>query len=90
MNVCEKLEHLDEHDWLQLEMAARGCVSGTSDDWPDLVRAIEKLRGSPLPCRLPAAWLKGFSEGVLEFRDKFPPEGRFNSSFSKGKRNESG
>lgn len=55
---------LNHHDWLQIEQAAAGCVSGTSDDWPDLVHAITTLTGQSLP-RKSAAWLQGFCEGVL-------------------------
>lgn len=56
---------LNSHDWLQIEMAAKGCVSGTSDEWPHLVSAIQKIRGRPLEMRKCAAWLRGFCEAVL-------------------------
>ena len=40
------------HDWLQIEQAACGCISGTLREWPDLRRALVKLgwsvkRGTP-------------------------------------------
>ena len=56
---------LTSHDWLQIEQAAAGCVSGTSDDWPDLRVAIEKVTGDPFGRRRTAAWLQGFCEGFL-------------------------
>lgn len=59
---------MTDHDWLQITMVAKGCVSGTSDEWPDLVHAIEKLRGGPLVHRRSADWLRGFCEGVLLMR----------------------
>lgn len=37
-----RLDTLNAHDWLQLEQAARGCVSGSLDEWPDLINAIVK------------------------------------------------
>lgn len=58
---------MTDHDWLQIEMAARGCVSGTSDEWPALVGAIEKLQCKPLE-RKSADWLRGFCEGVMLMR----------------------
>ena len=62
------MSELTDHDWIQIEQAAAGCVSGTSDDWPDLVVAIEKVRGRKLN-RKSAAWLHGYCEGLLEFKD---------------------
>lgn len=58
---------LTEHDWLQIEMAASGCISGTSDEWPHLRQAIEKLPGyeSTFEHRKPASWLRGFCQEVL-------------------------
>lgn len=38
------MNELTDHDWLQIEQAAAGCVSGTSDEWPDLRAAIERVR----------------------------------------------
>lgn len=56
---------LTEHDWLQIEQAAAGCVDGTSDEWPALRVAIEKITGKPFRCRKSSAWLQGFCEGVV-------------------------
>lgn len=56
---------LTESDWLQIEMAARGCISGTSDEWPNLRAAIEKITGRPFGPRKAASWLRGFCEGVM-------------------------
>jgi len=33
-------ECLDAEDWLQVEMASRGCVSGTLNEWTKLRRAM--------------------------------------------------
>lgn len=61
-----RLKHpnLSDHDWLQIEQAARGCVSGTSDEWPHLVKAIQKITGHQLT-RKSATWLQGFCQGIL-------------------------
>jgi hypothetical protein len=58
-------DKLTADDWLQIEQAANGCISGTSDEWPALRRVIEKLRGEPMVYRQTAAWLSGFCIGVL-------------------------
>lgn len=62
---------LTDHDWLQIEMAAAGTVSGTSDEWPDLVAAINKVRGGSLR-RKPAAWLRGFCEALVRASQTLP------------------
>lgn len=59
-----KYPHLSDHDWLQIEQAARGCVSGNSDEWPHLVKAIQKITGHQLT-RKSATWLQGFCQGIL-------------------------
>ena len=64
------MNELTEADWLQIEMAARGCVGGTSDEWPNLRKAIEKITGMPFGPRKTASWLQGFCEGVLLQRDR--------------------
>lgn len=33
---------LTAHDWLAVEMASRGCVSGTLGEWPLLMAAFNK------------------------------------------------
>lgn len=33
---------LDEVDWLQIDQAARGCVSGSIREWPLLARALHR------------------------------------------------
>jgi hypothetical protein len=58
-------EKLTEHDWLQIDQAARGCISGTSDEWPALRKAISKITGKPFEDRKCASWLQGFCEGVM-------------------------
>jgi hypothetical protein len=61
----ERLASLTPHDWLQIDQAARGCISGTSDEWPHLCNAIAKLTGRPLLFPEPSAWLRGFCSGIL-------------------------
>ena len=65
--VDTKLEgcNLTESDWIQIKQAASGCVGGTSDEWPNLRAAIEKITGRPFGPRKTASWLQGFCEGVL-------------------------
>jgi hypothetical protein len=59
------MDELTKHDWLQIEQASAGCIDGTSDDWPMLRRAIEKITGKPFGMRRGASWLQGFCEGVM-------------------------
>lgn len=33
---------LSDHDLLQVEMAARGCISGQLREWPDLQTALRR------------------------------------------------
>jgi hypothetical protein len=33
---------LTEHDWLQVDMAARGCISGRLHEWPHLSAAFKR------------------------------------------------
>jgi len=65
--IKQFLYGLTDDDMIQIEMAAKGCIDGTSDDWPQLVLVIEKIRGQPLRYRRSAAWLQGFCEGFLLF-----------------------
>lgn len=34
---------LTEHDWVQIEQAAGGCISGRLEEWPHLIVALRKL-----------------------------------------------
>jgi len=63
--MSNNLDQLTDHDWDQIIMAAKGCVSGTSDEWPHLQRAIEKITGRPFLFRKSASWLRGFCEGIM-------------------------
>lgn len=64
VNDTSGIRRLTDNDWLQIDMAARGCVSGTSDEWPALASAIDKVRGGKLSSKS-AAWLQGFCEALL-------------------------
>lgn len=64
----DSLAKLTADDWLQIEMAAKGCVGGTSDEWPALVAAINKVRAKPLSHRVAAGWLQGFCEALVSVR----------------------
>jgi len=55
---------LTSYDWIQIRCAANGGISGTSDEWPDLTKAIEKVKSGKLT-RHPAAWLRGFCEALV-------------------------
>jgi len=63
----DKAVKMEPSDWLQIEQAAKGCVSGSSDEWPFLRAAIEKGSGDPdiFRFRKCSAWLRGFCEAVL-------------------------
>jgi Ser/Thr protein kinase RdoA (MazF antagonist) len=63
-------DKLTDHDWLQIEQAAAGCIDGTSDQWPSLRAAIQKITGRPFGPRKMASWMQGFCEGVLLQRDR--------------------
>lgn len=65
-----RLSDLTEFDWDQIEAAASGCVDGTSDDWPYLRMAIEKITGKPFGPRKSSHWLRGFCEGILLDSDR--------------------
>jgi hypothetical protein len=57
---------MTENEWLQINQAASGCIDGTSDDWPDLVSAIEHLTGQSFNGTKSADWLQGFCDGWLQ------------------------
>lgn len=40
---------LTKHDWLQVDQAYRGCVSGTLKEWPHLRHAFKKAGLNLLP-----------------------------------------
>ena len=37
------ISKLSENDWLQIEQAASGCISGWTHEWPALVSALRNL-----------------------------------------------
>lgn len=41
-NALERLRHLWLSDFLHLEMAAKGCISGTLSEWPELKEALRR------------------------------------------------
>lgn len=58
---------LTEHDWLQIEMAARGCISGRLSEWPDLITAIRKVHAlRAIPC----AECRKLREACADAREK--------------------
>jgi hypothetical protein len=59
---------LTESHWLQIEQAASGCISGTSDEWPELRDAIERLTSERMT-RRGADWLQGFCSGAMLMRN---------------------
>lgn len=50
--------------WLQIEMAAKGCVSGTLKEWPMLAAALRKL-GHELPPTTPAQELRNLCRAAV-------------------------
>ena len=36
------IENSESHEMIQIEMAARGCISGTLTEWPHLKSALRK------------------------------------------------
>ena len=50
--------------WLQIEMAAKGCVSGTLKEWPMLAAALRKL-GHELPPTTPAQELRDLCRAAV-------------------------
>jgi len=37
------ISNLTSSDWLQIEMASKGCVSGTLEEWPRLRKILNDL-----------------------------------------------
>lgn len=62
----DRSSRMTENEWLQINQAASGCIDGTSDDWPDLVSAIEHLTGQSFNGTKSADWLQGFCDGWLQ------------------------
>lgn len=56
---------MDEQLWLQIEMAAKGCVSGTLREWPMLKRALAE-QGYELPDITRADVLRDLSKAIYE------------------------
>jgi hypothetical protein len=54
---------LTENQLLQIQQAS-ASISGSSDEWPLLVNAIEAITGKPLK-RKSAGWLKEFCKNYL-------------------------
>jgi hypothetical protein len=73
--MSDRLSTLTDHDWDQIIPAANGCVSGTSDEWPHLRKAIEKITGKPFGVRRHSLWLQGFCEGIVACRNASEPAG---------------
>lgn len=46
------LATLDDHDWVQIQQAVSGCISGTLSEWPHLQGVFSKL-GMVLPDATP-------------------------------------
>lgn len=55
---------LNEHDRLQIEMAAQGCVSGTLAEWPHLMGALRRV-GFDLPAKTEAWRLRNLCQQIL-------------------------
>lgn len=53
------------HDYLQIEMAAAGCVSGTLSEWPHLNNALKRV-GIELPSNTEAWGLRNLCQQLLE------------------------
>lgn len=50
----------------EIVLAANGCVTGTSDEWPGLVSTLTRLRGRSLGKRKDASWLRGYCEALMD------------------------
>jgi len=59
---------LTETQLLQIRQASVN-ISGTSDEWPLLVNAIEAITGEPLE-KKSAIWLKEFCKNYLRNRNE--------------------
>lgn len=64
----------ESHEILQIEMAAKGCVSGTLDEWPHLKSALRKrgihLDGSTQSVEIKRICLKWINENITALRNK--------------------
>lgn len=70
------MEGMNDHDWLQIEQAANGCISGDLSEWPHLALAFKKLGIKPhqLPgvsLIPPASELRPFCQGIIAYRNYF-------------------
>jgi len=60
------------HRWLQIEMAAKGCVSGTLREWPHLLAALRELGEDAHGWDRSCAWVPRCRE-LIAARDENSP-----------------
>lgn len=66
---------MNGHDWLQIEQAANGCVSGTLKEWPYLNIALRK-QGRYLDQEADASHMRWSCQEILKTRKSEPaPQG---------------
>jgi len=58
---------------VELECAAKGCVSGTLAEWPQLKEALKKVYESDIPLNTPAHVLKNLARQAMERLGPVPP-----------------
>ncbi len=62
------LSQLTTHHWLQVEMAAKGCVSGTLAEWPSLAQAL-RLAGIPHNLAMRGAEMRAICQRMLTLKN---------------------
>jgi hypothetical protein len=55
---------MSDHDFIQIDSAARGCVSGTLVEWPHLRAALDR-EGRRLPTDTPATELQAVCREIM-------------------------
>lgn len=63
--MTNKQINLTNHDLLQIEVASKGCISGTLAEWPHLKQALRKL-GYSLPDFTLAGELRDICKEILD------------------------
>lgn len=61
-------KHLTEHDWLQINMAAKGCVSGNLAEWPHLKAAFDRA-GIHTYLGMPDSTMRDFAKMLYLIRE---------------------
>lgn len=69
------LADLTDHDWLQIESAAHGCID--SQIWPDLIAALERMDSLATDIAVfDRSFVVGFCRGLMEAKNVLEEAGK--------------